>query len=174
LLASRVLGRYAMLSGMDCKLSEVHGMAQRGGSVVTHIKAGKAIHSPVITEGEADIILAFELLEAKRWLHYLKPGGKLLVNSRRLLPMPVITGAAKYPEGLEQELESAGALLVDGLAAAKAAGSEKALNIYMLGVLCAALSLDRQRFTQAVCECVPQKALEINLRALEAGLAEVK
>ena len=117
LLASRVLGAIASIEGKDCKLSEVHGMSQRGGSVVTHVRIGDDIAAPLVTPGEADYIMAFEQLEALRWAYYLKEGGKILVNDQQIMPMPVITGAVEYPEGIYAKLAEAGkeAIVVDGL-----------------------------------------------------------
>ena len=104
LLASKLLGRILLENGYDVKVSEVHGMSQRGGSVVTYVRYGEKVYSPIIDKGEADIIISFELLEAARWVEYLKEGGILLTNTQRINPMPVITGAAEYPKSLEQKL----------------------------------------------------------------------
>ena len=110
LLASKLLGRMLLQKGYDIKVSEVHGMSQRGGSVVTYVRFGDKVYSPVIDKGEADFIVSFELLEAARWTEYLKPGGKIVVNTQQIAPMPVITGAAEYPQGLTQQMTAAGRL----------------------------------------------------------------
>ena len=130
LLSSRILGRAAIRAGHDVKVSEVHGMSQRGGSVVTYVKYGDQIASPIIGLGEADVILAFELLEAYRALPYLKKGGKIIVNTQRLNPMPVITGAAEYPGDILEKLrQAADVSALDALALAREAGSPKAANV---------------------------------------------
>ena len=171
LLASRVLGGYAELQGVDCKLSEVHGMAQRGGSVVTHVKLGEKIYSPVTAEGDADVIVAFELLEGKRWLHYLKKGGILIVNNQQLLPMPVITGAQSYPADLKEKIKEITdkVYYINALHLAEQAGSVKTLNIVMLGALCKAINLNFENFKQAVLSSVPAKTAELNSKALQLG-----
>lgn len=175
LLASRVLGKYALLSGKDCKLSEIHGMSQRGGSVTTHVRIGDKIHSPVIWEGGADIIIAFETLEAARMKHYLKTDGILLVNETEILPMPCITGAAKYPEGLKEKLlaENSNTYFIQAQEMALKAGSEKATNIVMIGALCKLLNLDKAVMEEAVCSCVPEKFRALNAAAFCMGYENV-
>ncbi len=173
LLASRVLGKYAALCGKDCKLSEIHGMSQRGGSVVTHVRMGDKVYSPVIFEGCADIVLAFEALEAARVKHYLKKEGVLLVNQEQILPMPCITGAAEYPAGLEEALRKEDARIIPAQAWALEAGSVKATNVVMLGALCKLLGFDKATMQEAVAACVPQKFTQMNLRAFELGYERV-
>ncbi len=175
LLASRVLGKYAMLSGKDCKLSEIHGMSQRGGSVVTHVRIGEKIYSPVVWEGGADIVVAFEALEAVRVKHYLKADGVLLVNEEKILPMPCITGVASYPEGIKEKLknEHAKTYFVGAQELALSVGNAKATNIVMLGAMCKLLGFDKQVMREAVSACVPQKFAEINLKAFELGFEQV-
>ncbi len=175
LLASRVLGRYATLDNKDCKLSEIHGMSQRGGSVVTHVRIGEKIHSPVVWEGSADIVIAFESLEAARAKHYLKKEGILLVNEEEILPMPCITGAAKYPEGLKETLqaEQERTYFIPAQAWATEAGTAKATNIVMLGALCKLLGFRREIMREAVAACVPQKFAALNLKAFELGYERV-
>ena len=175
LLASRVLGKYAALSGKDCKLSEIHGMSQRGGSVVTHVRIGEKIYSPVVWEGGADIVLAFEILEAARVKHYLKKEGILLVNGEKILPMPCITGAAEYPEGLQEKLtaENARTHFIQAQEWALEAGSEKATNIVMIGALCKLTGFDKSLMRRAVAECVPEKFAQLNLTAFELGYERV-
>ncbi len=175
LLASRVLGKYAMLCNKDCKLSEIHGMSQRGGSVVTHVRIGDKIHSPVIWEGGADMIIAFEALEAARVKHYLKKDGILLVNDEKILPMPCITGAAVYPDDVKETLvASVGkTYFVNAQAWAVEAGSGKATNIVMMGALCRLFGFDKEVMKQAVAACVPAKFAELNLKAFELGFERV-
>ena len=129
LLASKIIGRALLTQGYDVKLSEVHGMSQRGGSVVTYVKYGQRIHSPIVDLGEADYILSFEALEAARWLPYLKKDGLLITNSAEIWPMPVITGAAAYPEDIPEKLRArANVLSLDAMALAQKAGSPKAVK----------------------------------------------
>lgn len=176
LLASRVLGAIASIEGKDCKLSEVHGMSQRGGSVVTHVRIGDDIAAPLVTPGEADYIMAFEQLEALRWAYYLKEGGKILVNDQQIMPMPVITGAVEYPEGIYAKLAEAGkeAIVVDGLGLAEEAGNTKAVNVVMIGALCAIEGVEYDVALEAVRRSVPAKLLSVNEKALELGYKSVK
>ena len=176
LLASRVLGAIASIEGKDCKLSEVHGMSQRGGSVVTHVRIGDDIAAPLVTPGEADYIMAFEQLEALRWAYYLKEGGKILVNDQQIMPMPVITGAVEYPEGIYVKLAEAGkdTVIVDGLGLAEEAGNTKAVNVVMIGALCAIEGVDYDVALEAVRRSVPAKLLSVNEKALELGYKSVK
>lgn len=176
LLASKVLGRYAVLCGKDCKLSEVHGMSQRGGSVTTHVRIGDKVHSPVIWAGAADVILAFEVLEAARVKHFLRPGGILLVNDLKVLPMPVITGAAKYPEGLKEDMleEINGAFFIPAASIAAEAGDARSANVVMLGAMCRLFGFDKEKMMQAVTDCVPEKFAETNLKAFALGYEKVK
>lgn len=171
LLASRVLGKYAELKNFDCKLSEVHGMAQRGGSVVTHVKMGEKIYSPVISEGSADVILAFEMLEANRYIHFLKKDGLVVINSQKILPMPVVAGQVKYPDNLDERLKKVTDRIIyaDALKAAEECGNIKTLNIIVLGVLCKNLNLDVLCLKKAIKETVPEKLTELNLKAFEKG-----
>ena len=166
LLASRVLGKYALEAGFDVKLSEVHGMAQRGGSVMTYVRIGKNIASPIIDEGGADLILSFEKLEALRYRHYLKQGGHILYSTPEIMPMPVVTGAAQYPQGIEAQLPGTG---VDALGLALQAGNTKAANSVMLGALCKKLGFDRAAFEAALLASIPQKTIEMNKKAFSLG-----
>ena len=174
-LASRVLGKYALLGGYDCKVSEIHGMSQRGGSVTTHVRIGEKIYSPVVWEGGADMVIAFETLEAARVKHFLKEDGILLVNEEKILPMPCITGAAKYPDGLKESLQQSvkNARFIDAKAIALEAGSEKATNIVMLGSICKLYGFDKARMEDAVAACVPEKFRELNLTAFRLGFERV-
>ena len=175
LLASRILGAAAMAGGYDVKVSEVHGMSQRGGSVVTYVRYGEGVASPVICEGEADVILSFEMLEAARWLPYLRTGGTIVTGTQKINPMPVITGAAKYPEEIDEKIRALGVKLVaeDAAAIAAEAGSEKAANVALIGLAAHVLGFDADVLRKAVEDCVPAKAKEINLRAFDAATAKI-
>lgn len=171
LLASKLLGRMLMSKGFDVKVSEVHGMSQRGGSVVTYVRWGDKVYSPIIDKGQADIILSFELLEAARWTEYLKPDGRIITNTQQINPMPVITGAAEYPQGLEEKMKAAGIQLdaVDALSLAEQAGSSKAVNIVLMGRLSKWFDFSEEEWLKAVEESVPPKFLEMNLKAFRLG-----
>ena len=171
LLASRILGYAMMNEGFDVKVSEVHGMSQRGGSVVTYVRYGERVYSPVIETGEADVVLAFVQLEAARFLPYLKQGGALVTSTQRIDPMPVITGAAEYPEGLLSAIEEKGAdlLAVDALALAEQAGSAKAVNVVLIGAMARRMDVKKEIWRGAVEHCVPERFLELNRKAFELG-----
>ncbi len=171
LLASRVLGRLFMDAGYDVKVSEVHGMSQRGGSVVTYVRFGDCVASPIIDKGQADYIISFELLEAARYLPYLSPNGKLVSNNQKMEPMPVITGAAVYPEHLEDKIAALGvdADIFDALAIANAAGSSKAVNIALLGRFSKYFDFSQDAWYAALEAVVPAKFLDLNKKAFELG-----
>ncbi len=171
LLASKLLGRLLLTKGFDIKVSEVHGMSQRGGSVVTYVRYGDKVYSPVIDKGQADFIVSFELLEAARWTEYLKPGGKIIANTQKINPMPVITGAAEYPADLEKKMLAAGIDLdaIDALALAEQAGSAKAVNIVLMGRLSKYFPFTREEWMQAIEQSVPPKFLEMNQAAFALG-----
>lgn len=171
LLASRILGSVAQSSGNDVKISEVHGMSQRGGSVVTYVKYGKKVYSPIISMGGADIILSFEELEAYRYAPYLKKGGKIIVNTQKIDPMPVITGAEKYPENIIEKLKEkfSDIIAVDALDAATKAGNMKAVNVVLIGVLAKSSEIEKSVWKKAIEDNVPPKFLEINKKAFELG-----
>ena len=171
LLASRILGTVLLEGGYDVKVSEVHGMSQRGGSVVAYVKFGDKVYSPVIEKGEADLILSFEELEAARWLPYLKKGGRIITNTRQINPMPVITGAAEYPQDILKKIEKTGAQVtaVDALTLAEQAGSPKAVNVVLMGVLSKSMDFGEEVWQKALEKCVPPKALEINKKAFALG-----
>lgn len=171
LLASRLIGNVMIAAGNDVKVSEVHGMSQRGGSVVTYVKAGDKVASPIIELGEADVILAFEQLEAARWLPYLRPDGKIIVNTQSIDPMPVITGAAEYPSGVIGSLSAAGAdvVSVDALSLADEAGSSKAVNVVLIGFMAKHMEFDKEIWIDAIRSTVPEKFLELNMKAFELG-----
>ena len=172
LLASKLLGYVVMLQGYDVKVSEVHGMSQRGGSVVTYVRFGDKVYSPVIDKGEADYILSFEKLEALRWIEYLKIGGQIITNTQEVDPMPVITGAMQYPDNIIEKLESAGAKVdaKDFLSIAEEAGSAKAVNIVLMGRLSDYFKdIPYEVWDKAIDEIVPEKYRELNHKALKLG-----
>lgn len=172
LLASNLLAECAMRAGFDVKKSEVHGMAQRGGSVVSHVRFGPAIHAPLIRQGEADILLAFEELEALRWAEYLKPNGLVLVNRQRILPMSVSAGSSVYPADIISLLEKLPARVraVPALDIAKELGNQKCVNVVLLGVLARQLpAIDRPTWDAALRERIPAKLLDLNVKAFERG-----
>lgn len=175
LLASRILGSLCTELGVDVKVSEVHGMSQRGGSVVTYVKYGEKVYSPIIEKGEADIVLAFELLEAYRALPYLKKGGKIILNTQKINPMPVIVGAAVYPEHIEEKLRAAADVIsVDALALARRAGNTKAVNVALIGVMAAHTGIPAETWEKALRHTVPAKFLDVNLEAFRLGWAEAQ
>jgi len=171
LLASKLLGRMLLQKGYDIKVSEVHGMSQRGGSVVTYVRFGDKVYSPVIDKGEADFIVSFEMLEAARWTEFLKPGGKIVVNTQQISPMPVITGAAEYPQGLAEQMKAAGLSVdaFDALALAEQAGSSKAVNIVLMGHLSKHFDFTEEEWMDAIEKSVPAKFLELNKTAFRLG-----
>jgi len=171
LLASKLLGRLLLSGNYDVKVSEVHGMSQRGGSVVTYVRWGQRVYSPVIDKGQADFILSFELLEAARWVEFLKPSGKIITNTQRINPMPVITGAAVYPEGLAEQITRAGIDLdaFDALSLAERAGSAKAVNLVLLGRFSRCLDFSAEDWDRAIVQSVPEKFLAMNRQAFALG-----
>ena len=170
LLASRILGNAVISEGYDVKLSEVHGMSQRGGSVVTYVKFGDKVYSPIVDKGEADIILAFELLEAYRALPYLKKGGKMIVNDQQINPMPVITGAAEYPHDIKEKLGKVCDITVtDALAAAQKSGNIKAVNVVLIGVMARNTDIPYETWIETIKQTVPAKFLDVNLKAFDMG-----
>ena len=171
LLASKLLGRLLLTRGYDIKVSEVHGMSQRGGSVVTYVRFGDKVYSPVIDKGEADYIVSFELLEAARWTEYLKPEGKIIVNTQTINPMPVIIGAAEYPQNLVEKMTAAGLQVdaFDALTLAEQAGSPKAVNIVLMGHLSRNFDFTEAQWLEAIEQSVPAKFLELNKTAFLLG-----
>lgn len=172
LLASRFLGAAAVALNKDVKLSEVHGMSQRGGSVITCVKIGEKIFSPIIDEGSADVILSFEQVEAARWLSYLKKGGTVITNTQKINSMPVITGAVAYPERVIEILQESGVNVIslDALRLAEDCGSAKAVNVVLLGVLAAQLpEIPDAVWNQCLESVIPPKVMEINRKAFAAG-----
>lgn len=171
LLASKLLGRLLLSKGYDVKVSEVHGMSQRGGSVVTYVRWGDRVCSPIIDKGQADCVLSFELLEAARYTEYVKPGGRIIVNSQQINPMPVIAGAAAYPENLVEKL---GTLDIhvdafDALSLAEEAGNSKAVNLVLMGRLARHFDFTKEEWMDAIAHSVPPKFLELNKKAFALG-----
>lgn len=171
LLASKLLGHLLLTEGYDVKVSEVHGMSQRGGSVVTYVKFGEKVYSPIIDKGEADFIVSFEKLEAARYVEFLKDTGRIVVNTQEVDPMPVITGAAKYPEDLIGRMEKMGVLVdaLDCLSLAEQAGSSKAVNLVLMGRLSKYFDIPVEKWQKAIEECVPRKFVALNLKAFALG-----
>ena len=174
LLASKLLGHLLVKEGYDVKVSEVHGMSQRGGSVVTYVRYGDAVYSPLVSEGEADYIISFEKLEAARHAPMLKTGGQIIVNTQQIDPMPVITGAAVYPENILSELEAKGVKIdaVDALSLAQKAGSVKAVNIVLMGRLSNYFPFGVEVWIKAIEETVAPKFVEMNKTAFLLGRGE--
>ena len=173
LLASRIIGNVLLSQGFEVKVSEVHGMSQRGGSVVTYVKYGDQVNSPVIVKGEADIIISFEQLEAARWLPFLKKGGHLVTSTQQIDPMPVINGAAVYPEDIIGKIKAQGVdvIAVDALTLAEQAGTSKASNVVLMGVVSTKMPFEESVWQAALEQCVPAKFLELNKKAFALGRA---
>ena len=172
LLASKLLGHLLLTEGYDVKVSEVHGMSQRGGSVVTYVRFGDKVYSPIIDKGQADFIVSFEKLEAARYLEFLKTDGRIVVNTQEIDPMPVITGAMQYPADLVAKMEALGAKVdaMDCLSLAEQAGSPKAVNIVLMGRLSRYFDeIPVEKWQKAIEECVPAKFLELNQKAFLLG-----
>lgn len=171
LLASKLLGKLLLSKGYDVKVSEVHGMSQRGGSVVTYVRFGDKVYSPIVDKGEADFIVSFERLEAARYTEDLKKGGKIVTSTQRINPMPVIMGAAQYPDGLIEKMRAAGIDVdaIDALSLAEQAGSAKAVNIVLMGRLSRWFDFSEQEWLTAIEQTVPAKFLELNKTAFNLG-----
>jgi indolepyruvate ferredoxin oxidoreductase beta subunit len=171
ILASKVLARAAQEAGYDIKVSEIHGMAQRGGSVVTQVRLGEKVYSPLITEGGADVVLAFEKLEGLRLLPYLKPGGTIIINNQEIPPVPVLVGAAQYPANVIEYIRSVApdTVVVDALDIAVKCGNPKAANVVLLGVMAKNLPIEREVWEKALAARVPARFLEVNKAAFAAG-----
>ncbi len=171
LLASKLMGKCFLQEGYDVKVSEVHGMSQRGGSVVTYVRYGEKVYSPVIEKGEADIIISFEQLESARWLPWLKKDGVLISSTQKIDPMPVIMGKAEYPENILGKIEEKGVKLVsiDALDLALSAGTAKCANIVLLGAAAAYLGIGKEMWIDIIKSTVPPKTIETNLKAFELG-----
>ena len=172
LLTSRIIGKAALAEGLDVKISEVHGMAQRGGSVVTFVRFGENVNEPVVEEGQADVVIAFERLEALRYSHFLKKDGVLVVNDCRIDPMTVVIGAAEYPEGIIEELSKAHPVFsIDGGKIAMELGNSKVLNSVVLGLAAKHIGFSEEEWLSVLRATVPQKTVEINTAAFKAGFS---
>ena len=171
LLTSRILAQVAVDLGYDVKVSEIHGMAQRGGSVVSQVRFGEKVYSPIISKGDADIILAFEKLEAARWLDYLKPDGMIIINDDRVDPLPVMSGKLKYPEDIDQRIGQMveKTMVVDASSIAIECGNVRAANVVLVGILAAAIGIPEAEVEKAIHAMVPPKALDINVKAFKQG-----
>ena len=170
LLTSRILGGLAIRAGYDVKLSEVHGMAQRGGSVVTFVRYGDKVEEPIVEEGCADVLIAFERLEALRYIHYLKKDGVLIVNDTRIDPMPVVMGAAKYPEKIIEEIEKNHTVYkVDANQEAKIVGNPRCFNVIVLGMAAKHMDYSYEDWMAVIEATVPPKTIEINKKAFDRG-----
>ena len=170
LLTSRILGGLAITGGYDVKLSEVHGMAQRGGSVVTFVRYGEQVAEPIVEEGQADVIIAFERLEALRYAHFLKKDGALIINDWRIDPMPVVIGAAEYPENILDTLKKDHKVVsIDAMDEAKKLGNSRVFNTIIIGVAAKNMDFDKQQWLDVIANTVPPKTVEINQKAFEVG-----
>ena len=177
LLTSRILGGLAIAGGYDVKLSEVHGMAQRGGSVVTFVRYGDKVAEPIVEQGQADVIIAFERLEALRYAHFLKKDGALIINDWRIDPMPVVIGNAEYPdhiiEDLEKIIETLGeehrVYTVNATEEAKKIGNPRVFNLIVLGVAAQHMDFTKEQWYEVIEKTVPPKTIEINKKAFDVG-----
>jgi indolepyruvate ferredoxin oxidoreductase beta subunit len=169
ILASDVLAKVAAAAGLDVKLAEVHGMSQRGGSVDTVVRFGAKVFSPVVDPGTADHLIAFELIEAARWLHFLKPSGRLVTNSRMIAPLPVLIGDCPTPTGIEAALDYEGAIFIDAEELACEAGSSRSANVVLLGAMSVGLPFPVELWREVLAGRVPPKTVEANLAAFELG-----
>lgn len=170
LLTSRILGGLALEAGFDVKISEVHGMAQRGGSVVTYVRYGDQVAEPIVEEGQADVLIAFERLEALRYAHFLKKDGVLIVNDQRIAPMTVATGAAQYPENIIENLAKTYRVVsLNAMEEALKLGNSKVFNIIILGVTAKNMEFEKEAWNRVIEKTVPPKTVEINRKAFEVG-----
>ena len=160
LLTSRILGGITVEAGYDVKLSEVHGMAQRGGSVVTYVRYGEKVAEPIVEEGQADVLIAFERLEALRYAHFLKKDGVIIVNDQRIDPMPVVTGVAKYPDGIIEKLSKDEAIKM---------GNSRVFNVIILGIAAKNMDFPKEQWIEVIKKTVPPKTIDINVAAFEKG-----
>lgn len=176
LLSSRILAQAALLAGSDVKMSEVHGMAQRGGSVVTQVRFGPRVYSPLIRLGEADVVLAFEKLEALRLMPYLRRGGRLIVNDLAINPLPVLIKAAAYPHqeaaAISRQVENS--VLINATVMAEQLGEPRAANLVLLGALAGYLDLPEEVWPEAIAGVIPPRLQEVNRQAFAAGRAAIK
>ena len=170
LLTSRILGGITVENGYDVKLSEVHGMAQRGGSVVTYVRYGEKVTEPIVEEGQADVLIAFERLEALRYAHFLKKDGVIIVNDQRIDPMPVVTGVAKYPDGIIEKLSKKYRVVsVDAMDEAIKMGNSRVFNVIILGIAAKNMDFPKEQWIEVIKKKVPPKTIDINVKAFERG-----
>lgn len=171
LLASRVLAQAAVDQEYDVKVSEIHGMAQRGGSVVSQVRYGNKVFSPIIKQGDADVIMAFEKLEAARYLPFLRKGGLMVINTDKIDPLPVMSGEVRYPEKLEEKIAGVvpKTVTLDATGIAEKCGTSKAANIVLVGLVGRTLGMPLDSLVEAIRGLVPEKAIDINIRALNEG-----
>lgn len=173
LLTSRIIGKTALSRGYDVKLSEVHGMAQRGGSVVTFVRFGDKVNEPVVEEGNADILISFEKLEALRYAHFLKKDGIIIVNDCKIEPMTVVTGVAIYPENVIEELKQKhDVVVINGNEIASELGNSKALNSVVLGVAAKTIGFEKEEWISVIEKTVPPKTVELNVKAFLKGYGD--
>ena len=170
LLTSRILGGITVEAGYDVKLSEVHGMAQRGGSVVTYVRYGEKVAEPIVEEGQADVLIAFERLEALRYAHFLKKDGVIIVNDQRIDPMPVVIGVAKYPDGIIEKLSKKYRVVsVDAMDEAIKMGNSRVFNVIILGIAAKNMDFPKEQWIEVIKKTVPAKTIDINVAAFEKG-----
>lgn len=170
LLTSRILGGITVEAGYDVKLSEVHGMAQRGGSVVTYVRYGEKVAEPIVEEGQADVLIAFERLEALRYAHFLKKDGVIIVNDQRIDPMSVVTGVAKYPDGIIEKLSKKYRVVsVDAMDEAIKMGNSRVFNVIILGIAAKNMDFPKEQWIEVIKKTVPPKTIDINVAAFEKG-----
>jgi len=171
ILAGKIISNAGLLWGLDVKLSETHGMAQRGGSVVTHVRMGEKVYSPLNSEGEVDFILAFEQLEALRWIHYLAPRGTVIVNTQKLDPLPVMIGACTYPDGILDTIKSRAyrTLDIDVMNDTPARNNPRVTNMVLIGVLASLLHYPVEDWDKVLIQNIPPKFVDLNREALTAG-----
>ncbi len=170
LLTSRILGGITTAAGYDVKLSEVHGMAQRGGSVVTFVRYGEKVAEPIVEEGQADILIAFERLEALRYAHFLKKDGVIIANDQRIDPMTVLTGQAEYPENILEELRKKYKVIsVDAMEEAKKLGNSRVFNVIIVGLAAKNMEFAKEQWLEVIRNTVPPKTVELNTKAFLAG-----
>lgn len=171
ILASKILSAGLVEAGYDVKMSEIHGMSQRGGSVSTQVRFGKEVYSPVIGKGQGDILVSFEAMEALRWLEYLKPEGKVVVNDYKIPSAPILMGKADYPENVIEIIkEKADTSVIDAYNSAKQLGNMKVMNVILLGALVKAMDLTNINWTKAITDNVKEKFIEINIKAFQTGM----
>ena len=170
LLTSRILGAITTKAGYDVKLSEVHGMAQRGGSVVTFVRYGDKVNEPIVEEGQADVLIAFEKLEAKRYAHFLKKDGVIIANDYEIAPITVITGKASYPENIIEDLKKKhNVVSIDAMEEAKKLGNTRCFNVIILGVAAKSMDFTEEQWLEVIKETVPQKTVDLNCKAFSVG-----